>query len=264
VALRELSSAAEARNLGRDAASGAFDDREPRVRAGLSSLALSKQPAQAALTALLAWSMTVAPAAFARASSSPARVAAVVAIVAGIAGPLLVVARPRLARGLGLTAFLTLATVTWLLASVSLHPDRLDPVRASLGSLAWGLFALSWRAPRPQSHPTHPRPTEASEPLLEARARLPRSVLPIAALSVVAALTCVVLAWRTREVERALLAQAVALVCATALASAGTLVALQRRGARLPAARGLQASFWRALAALVVLAVGAAIVWAVR
>lgn len=262
--LRELRSSAEVRTLGDGTASGSIDDREPHVRAGLRSLALSKQTAQAALTALLAWSITVAPAAFARASSPLARVVAVVAIVAGVAGPLLVVVRPRLARGLGLTAFLTLATLTWLLASMSLHPDRLDPIRASLGSLAWGLFALSWRAPRPQPYPTHPMRAEASEPPLEARARLPRSVVPIAALSAVAALSCVVLAWRTREVERALLAQATALVCATALASAGTLIALQRRGARLPAVRGLQGSFWRALAALIVVAVGAAIVWAAR
>lgn len=259
MALRELAPPARAGDLGAAAPRLEHGAVAPRIERPV--LVHDKQAAQAALTSLLAWGITVAPAAFARTSPVTARVTAVAAVAAGVVGALLAGARPRLGRALGVTAFLTLMTVTWLLAPAAIHPDRLDPIHASLGSVALALYAFSWRAPRPGPHAAH---SEGRELSLEARARLPRSVVPVAALSIVAAFTCVELAWRTREVERALLAQAAALVCATTLVSAGTIIAL-RRGAAVPSGRrGLPAPAWRALLGLAAILLGGAAAWLAR
>jgi hypothetical protein len=260
VASRELAPAAQPSAL--SAASARLDDELLAPRIELLALIRDKQAAQAALTSLLAWGITVAPAAFARTSPLAARATAVAAVAAGVAGALLVAARPRIGRALGVTAFLTLTTATWLLAPAALHPDRLDPIHASLGSVALALYAFSWRAPRPRLRSAH---ADGRQPSLEARARLPRSVVPVAALSIGAALLCMTLAWRTRELERALLAQATALLCATALISAGTVIALRHDAPRASGSRRLSAPAWRALLAFGgVLLVGTVLLWFAR
>ncbi|HSO00236.1 MAG TPA: hypothetical protein VLS89_18215, partial [Candidatus Nanopelagicales bacterium] len=180
---------------------------------------------QAMLASLVAWAITVAPAAFSRGSPPEARVVAVLALPCGLAAPPLALARRRLGRHLGITVFLALVTLTWLLASPAIQPLRLDPIRAGIGAVAWGVFALSWRDRWPTGVPQEPEP---DAPTLQARSHLPPFATAIAALSAVSALALLFLAWRVREADRALLAQAVAVACAVAVTTAAADVAVSR------------------------------------
>jgi hypothetical protein len=199
-------------------------------------VAALREPAaqKGVLTAVVAWSLTVAPAAFARSSMASLGAVAIGALVAGLAGPIVAVSRPNAGRHVGITAFLALSVGVWVLAPASLDPARLEPIRAALGSLAWGLYALGWRGPKPA--PTRPKP-DPSAPALKARSALPRLAVPVASLGVLAAMACLAFAWRARTVERAAFAQGVAVACAVALVSASAHIATSRGRPRAPSRR---------------------------
>lgn len=208
-----------------------------------------RRGAQAALTAVVAWSVTIAPAALARAAPLPARVLGLAALIAGASGPLLAVGRRRLGRHVGISLFLGLATLTWLLASPAIQPSRLDPVRAALGAIAWGLFALSWSGPRREAAAP---PSDLTSPVLQARATLPPFAAPIAGVGIAVGLACLVMAWRTRESDRALLAHGVALACAVALITASAAIAIGRGKARHRGTHRLPSRAVRSLFALAI------------
>ncbi|WP_052376865.1 hypothetical protein [Chondromyces apiculatus] len=185
-----------------------------RAGAGLREV----RTVQTMLAAMIAWSITVAPAAFARSSPLEARMVAVLALPCGLAAPPLALARRSLGRHLGISVFLALVTLSWLLASTAIQPQRLDPIRAGIGAVAWGVFALSWRDRWPSGAP--PQPPEGDAPMLQARSRLPPVARAIVTIGAVAALALLFLAWRIREADRGLMAQIVAIACAIALSSA--------------------------------------------
>ncbi|AUX41513.1 hypothetical protein SOCE26_029270 [Sorangium cellulosum] len=216
---------------------------------------------QALLAAVVAWMITVAPAAFARGAPTSAGVAATLGFLCGVAAPLLTGVHRRLARHLGISVFLALATLTWLLAAPSLQPSRLDPVRAAIGAIAWGIFALSWRDRWDARRQPEP---DAEAPLLQARAHLPPLAVPIVAFGALVSLAVLVLAWRVRDPERALLAQAVAVACAVALVSAASSVAVARGGRPAAGARRLTHHAVRQLLLLIVFAVLGAIMMMLR
>lgn len=217
---------------------------------------------QGMLAAVLTWSITVAPAAFSRGAPASARVLAILALPCGVLAPLLVVPRRRLARHLGITAFLSLAVTSWLLAAPAIQPSRLDPIRAAIGAVAWGVFALSWRDRWPTGASLAPDP---DAPLLQARSHLPPLAAGIAGAGAIASLVLLVLAWRVREADRALLAQAAAIACAIAVITAAAEVAVSR-GRRPPSggARRLTSYAVRPLLLLVAFAVAGALVMALR
>ena len=217
--------------------------------------------AQATLAALAAWTITVAPAAFARGSPWPARVLAVLALPAGAGAPFLAVFRRRLARHIGISSFLALATLSWLLASPAIQPARLDPVRAAIGAVSWGVFALSWRDRWPTGRQLDPDP---DAPILQARAHLPPLSVPLAGAGALGGLAVLLVAWRVRDPDRALLAEAAAIACAVALTTAAASVAIFR-GRRLPSAsRRLTRHAVRPLLLLVTFAVLGAVVMMLR
>jgi hypothetical protein len=201
--------------------------------------------AQTLLAVVAAWSITLAPAAFARGSSALSTLLALLALIAGLGGPLLVPTRPRLARHIGISAFAALATATWLAASPAIQPGRLDPTRAVIGAVAWGVYALTWRE-RWQT-PQSDTPADPLAPVLQARATLPALSRPLTALGIVIGLSYLTLAWRARDADRALATQAVAIAAATAVITASAVVALAR-GKRQPGgARRLTPSAVRSL-----------------
>lgn len=217
---------------------------------------------QGMLAAVLAWSITVAPAAFARGSAPWAKVLALLALPCGALAPLLMPARRRLARHLGITAFLVLAVLSWLLASPAIQPARLDPVRAAIGAVAWGVFALSWRDRWPSGASPEPDP---DAPSLLARAHLPSLAAAIAGAGAVCGLVLLVLAWRVREADRALLAQAVAIATAIAVITAAAEVAVGRgRRQAGGGARRLTPTAVRPLLLLIAFAIAGAVVMALR
>jgi hypothetical protein len=203
-----------------------------------------------ALAAALAWSLAVAPAAFARGGSTGAKTLGIAALLCGLAGPFLVPMGRSLARHVGISAFLALNVAAWLLGRSAIGTERLEPVRAGLGALAFGVWSLAWgdvfRAGRVA-------PPGESVPL-PARSRLPALAVPIAAISVVAGLAVVALAWRIADPPRALAGHAAALAAGVAMVTAGATLAISRGGRRDAQSR-IPGEARRSIALLVVVAV---------
>ena len=180
------------------------------------------------LPGLYAWGATVAWPVFSQLSASlPARAGAGVALVALIVGLALARARPTLGRAVGVLGFLGSSAIAWGALGSGLRGVDLDPVRAALGALAWGLFALGWGG-----FPEQARPFDELE--VAAPGRLaPRARLPVGMrIGFVALVSCALalplLAWRVERPGVALLAQAVALVGSVSLLTVGTRTLIAR------------------------------------
>ncbi|MEY4548612.1 MAG: hypothetical protein RL685_4807 [Pseudomonadota bacterium] len=179
------------------------------------------------LPGLYAWGATVAWPAFAtRGASSPARIGAVGALVALLLGLGLARRYPVLGRAIGVLGCLGCAAISWGALGNVLRVPPLDPVRAALGALAWGLFAQGWGA----FHGPHATPP--AEPAfgarLPSRGRLPISTRLGFGLLVCVAVGLPLLAWRVERPGVALLAQAVALAASVGLLNVGTRVLVLR------------------------------------
>ena len=180
------------------------------------------------LPGLYAWGATVAWPAFSRrAASLPARVGAIAALVALLAGLALARRYPVVGRATGVLGCLGCSAIAWGALGNTLRGAELDPVRAALGALAWGLFALGWG-----SFPARLVPVEELESAglgrLQPRGRLPLGMrLGFVAL-VFFALALPLLAWRVERPGVALLAHAVALAGSVGLLNVGTRILLAR------------------------------------
>ncbi|NUO52994.1 MAG: hypothetical protein HOV80_29460 [Polyangiaceae bacterium] len=210
--------------------------------------------------AVFAWAVTIAPAAFSRAGGWPERALSVAALAAGVAGPVFMPTKKRIGRQLGITLFLALATVVWLLTSSALDPSRLDTVRAGIGAIAWGVYAFSWGEPwrfRTEA------PQDDAGGVLRARTTLPSGAVAVASLGVLASLGLLVLGWSVRDPSRALLAQAASIGLSVAIVSAAAQVAIARAKGRRQLHTGLPREALRAIFALLFVAlVGAfALIW---
>lgn len=234
---------------------------------------LEGQAPQALVAAFVAWSITVAPAAFGRGVPTVARALAFASLAAGVAGPFVGVGLPRplrlgaalgprrLGRLIGISVFLALATATWLVASPALQPGRLDPARAAIGAVAWGVFALAWSDRWSLGASVPPDP---DAPALPARATLPRAAVPLAAAAVLVGLAYTALAWRVRDPDRAALAHVVATGCAVWLLGAAGTVAVAR-GSNLPRGpRRVSPTALRSVLVLAAAAIGGAILLVLR
>jgi hypothetical protein len=248
---------------------GPGEDTEP---AGLAALEASKPGLERVLEGLretttiqrmvaggAAWAITIASGALVRGASGLAQGAALLALVAGLGGPALAPLGRKLARHVGISLFLLLAVLAWAASSDVLSPARFDAIRAGLGAVAWGLFALSWSDPwRPVQHPT-----EGDAPKLTARATLPPLAVPVASLGVLAGLLCMGLAWQIDDPDRALLAHVVSTAMAVALISAAATLATSRGKRHVPVRR-FTSSALRPLVVLGVVAAAGAFLMALR
>lgn len=228
---------------------------------------------QVLVAVLVAWSITIVPAAFGRGVPSVARALALVALAVGLAGPCVAVGFPRplrlgralgprrLGRLLGISLFLALATATWLFSSAAIRPAHLDPARAAIGAVAWGVFALSWSDRWALGRSA---PPDSDSPALLARATLPAAAVPIAGAAVLVGVAYTALAWRVRDPARASLAHAVATGCAVWLLSAAATVAIARGKPRPRSARRVTSAALRTLLVLAAVAASGALLLALR
>jgi hypothetical protein len=188
------------------------------------------------LPGLYAWGATVAWPAFSQRSASlPARAGAAAGLVALILGLALARPHPTLGRGVGVLGFLGSSAIAWGALGSGLRGTDLDPVRAALGALAWGLFALGWGG-----YPEHARAfDDLQEPAparLAPRARLPLGMRIGFVALVSCALALPLLAWRVDRPGVALLAHAVALVGSVSLLTVGTRILIARPASEQPPA----------------------------
>lgn len=213
---------------------------------------------RALVAATTAWSLTVAPGAFARGTPGLARLLAVFGLVTALVGPVLT---PRkLARHVGISAFVALTLGSWLIASAAIQPARTDVIRGVLGSLAWGLFALAWNEPW-----TRPPEEDASVPHdLEARSELSPGAAAIAGLGLASMLVCLVFAWSVQDAGRALFGHAAALAASVGVITASSVVATSRGARAGEPGRRLGSTATRALLLLVAVALGGALVLITR
>ena len=191
-------------------------------------------PAQAAIPGLYAWSVTVAPVAWARSAPPVAVAAAVLGALLLLAAPALAIRAPGPARLVSIWGFVGTSMVVWLLAPGPIAPGRLDGLRAAAGMVGWGLFALASAAPALQRAPGGP----VAEPMPQAaRAELPRGDLAYVFGGVALATVLQAVGWHAMPVERALLLRMVALSAGVGLVSSATALAIARHARRFPASR---------------------------
>ncbi len=193
------------------------------------------------LPGLYAWGATVAwPAFSASSSSSVARLAAALAAFALLSGPWVARRRLSLGRSIGVLGFVGLSAAAWVALESELRAPRLDAVRAALGAVAWGLFALGWGGFPGRTHLPEDDPHALLAARLPPRDRLSVGLgLAFSAL-LVTALALPLLAWRVERAGVALLAHAAALAGSVALLSVGSRVLLTAKAV----ARGAAPRLW--------------------
>ena len=174
------------------------------------------------LPGVYAWVATVAAPASERSTSVTVRLTALLALIALVSGPMVALDRPRLGRALGVHAFVAFSVATWAMLGPAISVARLDPLRAFLGAVGWGLFAFGWGSLRNLGSVPEEDPHAILGPPLPPRARFPRRALIAVGLSVAAAAVLLLLAWRIPRPAHALFGHAVAVLAAVALIAGGT------------------------------------------
>ncbi len=197
---------------------------------------------RATLAAAAAWAITLAPLVVSGRATLPTRLLALFALLPGVAGPQLLARGGRLARHVGVTAFVGVALAAWTFASVDQALVGIDAFRAVLGVIAWAVFALSW--PHPWSVPDEKlsMAPEGETAGLSPRRKPPVAAVVVAGAGAACAAGCLALAWRVDDPSRAVFAHAVAVGAAVALVTSASTVAVaagrehrrEGRRARLP------------------------------
>jgi hypothetical protein len=178
-----------------------------------------------------AWGATVAWPTFAVPGGSPvAKLAAGLAAALLFTGPLVARRHARSGRALGVLGFVGASAAAWGALDGAIRAPQLDTVRAALGALAWGLFALGWGTFPGRTRLPEDDPHAVLTGRLPPRARLPRAVVFGFTALLLCSLALPLLAWRVERPGVALLAHAVALAGSVALLGVGSRVLLASKG----------------------------------
>ncbi|HHH11962.1 MAG TPA: hypothetical protein ENK23_07815 [Sorangium sp.] len=178
------------------------------------------------LAALAAWAITLAPLLLITRAGPAVRITAALALLPAVVGPQLLLRRHRLARHIGISALLSLALLSWGLATRDGVLVTLDGFHGVLGAGAWGVYALSWS--HPWSVPDS-RLTEAPEGAtmgLAPRRRPPVYAVVVVVIGLLCAVGCMAVAWTIEDSQRAVLGQALSVACAVALVTSASTVAV--------------------------------------
>jgi hypothetical protein len=147
--------------------------------------------------------------------------------LAALAGSFLLSARqPRLARLLGIYAFILCCFIAWAALGPRLHSDQVDAVRGALGAVGFLLHALAWGAP-PKAPDAETLDNLVPGQPLQPRHQPPHASGLVLGLGIALALAPMALAFRVERPGTSLLAQAVALGCGIVLIGASAEVALR-------------------------------------
>jgi hypothetical protein len=194
---------------------------------------------RATLAAIAAWAITLAPLAVSGRASLATRLIALLALAPGVAGPQLLARGDRIARHVGVTAFVAAALAAWTLGSLDQALVGVDSFRAVLGVIAWAVFALSW--PHPWSVPDEKlsMAPEGEAAGLTPRRKPPVVAVVVAGVGAACGAFCLALAWRVEDPSRAVFAHAAAVGAAVALLTSASTVAVvagreHRREGRRP------------------------------
>lgn len=220
---------------------------------GSDAVRALRDRASTVLPGLYAWLATVLLPSVNHRAPSSARVTALFALLALLAAPVFVGARPLLGRALGIFGFIGCSLLTWLLLGTGLLRNPGDPLLSALGAVAFTLYALGWGSLRRRGVVPEDAPNVILGPSLQPRAR-PHPLAPfVFGLILVGALLPVLLAFRVLEPERGLLAHAVGILAAISTITVGARVATglgQRRALPVSAERLNAAAIPLALLAL--------------
>jgi hypothetical protein len=178
------------------------------------------------LASVGAWLITVAPLVVTGRAGVLTRVLALIALAPAVAGPQLIPKNARLARHVGVTAFLVVTLVTWALASREQVLARVDTFRAVLGVVAWGIFALSWSHPWGVPDADLARAPEGETVGLKPRRKTPVRAVAVAVGGAVIAVACLALGWMVEDPSRAVFAQAGATAAAIAMLTSASNIAV--------------------------------------
>lgn len=181
----------------------------------------------ALLPGVYAWATTVALPAW-TAGSAVARVGALGALGLLVLGALAARRNLLLGRAVGVLGFVGLSAGTWGALGPTLALANLDLVRAALGAIAWGLFALGWGSLRSPKRVPELDPRALHGEPLAPKTRLSRETGVVFGTCVGAGLLLPLLAWRVRDNGLALLAHAAALAGAIAVINVGSRLVLAR------------------------------------
>ncbi len=174
---------------------------------------------------IAAWLITVSPLLVGRGLPLAGRVAAGAALLACVAGTQAIHRHHRLARGLGITAYMGLAVAAWVLAAGHRVMTGFDPWRGFCGVLAWATYAASWSHPWSLPDVRLEEAPEGASMGLKPRRGAQRRATLIGVWGAGAGLVCLALAWSVDDASRAVWARAVGVLAAVALTSAAASVA---------------------------------------
>lgn len=214
----------------------------PSVRRLAREVRAHSSNLRSTLAAVGAWAITVAPLVVSGRASAATRVLALVSLLPGVAGPQLVARGNALARHIGITGFIVAVLLAWTAASIDQALEGVDAFRAVLGSIAWGVFALSWSHPWSVPDDKLSMAPEGATAGLTPRRKAPMVAVVVAGAGALCAAACLALAWRVEDPSRAIFGQAVAVGAAVALLTSSSTVAVaagregrrEGRRARLP------------------------------
>jgi hypothetical protein len=189
--------------------------------------------AQATVPGAYAWAVTVAPAAFARASPFVSRAAAVCGLCMLALAPVIERRKPALARIVSVWGLVATSLFVWVLAPASfLMPTHADAVREIAGMIGWALFALASSAP---ALPRHLRGAPSpSVGRLRRRGDSGRVDALILGIGIALAALLQSVGWQTDGPERALLVRLVALCAGVMIVGTASSLVAARHLTRKP------------------------------
>ena len=198
----------------------------PSVRRVVSEVRARSGTLRCTIAAAAVWAITLAPLVVTGRASPITRVLALLALLPGIAGPQLVARNHRVARHVGVTAFVVAALATWVMASFDQVLATVDVFRAILGVLGWAVFAVSWSHPWSVPDSQLATAPEGDTVGLKPRRETPHSAVAIAGVGATLSFVCLALAWQVTDPTRAIWAQALAVGASVALLTAGARVSV--------------------------------------